>query len=95
MRETYQGIERAEELEEGEPEELVEDGEKAGDESEGIDTERDIPEGEEGEEGEEEEEGEEGEEGEDEEENIQGQREEQPDRQQVDPCGSSNAPLGL
>ena len=30
-----------------------------------------------------------------EEEIIQGQREEQPEEQQVDPCGSSNAPLGL
>ena len=38
--------------------------------------------------------GEEKEEGE-EKENIQGQREEQPEGQQVDPCGSSTAPLGL
>ena len=35
----------------GEPDELVEVGEKAGDESEGTDTERDIPEGEDEEEG--------------------------------------------
>ena len=66
MRETCQGIVRAEEL--------VEVGEKAGDDSEGTDTERDTPEGEE-------------------EENIQ--REEQPEEQQVDPCGSPTAPLGL
>ena len=57
-------------------------GEEAGDESEGTDTGRDIPQGEEEEEGEEEE-------------NIQGQREEQPEGQQVDPCRSSAAPLGL
>ena len=43
VRETCQGIERAEEQEEGEPEELVEDGEKSGDESEGTGTERDTP----------------------------------------------------
>ena len=53
----------------------MEVGEKAGDESEGTYTERNIPEEEEGEE----------------EENVKGQREEQ----QVDPCGSSTAPLGL
>ena len=52
----------------------MEVGEKAGDESEGTDTERDIPEGEE-------------------EENIQGQKEEQPEGQQVDSCGSSDAPF--
>lgn len=63
-------------MEKGEPEELVEVGENAGDESEGADTERDTPEGEE-------------------EENIQGQREEQPEEQQVDSCGSSTAPSGL
>ena len=60
-------------LEEGEPEELLEVGEKAGragDGREGTDTERDILEGDE--EGVEEE-------------NMQGQIEEQP----VDPCGSS------
>ena len=57
VRETNQGIERAEEQEEGEPEESVEVGERACDESEGSDTEREIPEGEE-----EEEEGEEHEE---------------------------------
>ncbi len=61
-RETNQSIERVEEQEEGEPEESVEVGERACDESEGSDTEREIPEGEEHEE--------EGEE----EENIQGQR---------------------
>ena len=44
--------------------------------------ERDTPEGEEEKEGEEEE-------------NIQGQREEQPEEQQVDPCGSRTAPSGL
>ena len=54
----------------------MEVGEKAGDESEGTDTERDTPEGEE-------------------EENIQGQREEQSEEQQVDPCGSRTAPSGL
>ena len=53
VREKYQGIERAKELEEGEPEELVEVGEKAGNENEGTDTERDTPEGEDEEEGEE------------------------------------------
>ena len=68
VRETYQGIERAEEL--------MGVGERAGDESEGIDTERDTPEGED-------------------EKNIQGQRDEQPEEQQVDPCGSSTAPSGL
>ena len=57
-------------------------GEKAGDETQGTNTVRDIPEGEK------EEEGEEGE-------NIQGQREEQPEEQQVDPCGSCAASLGL
>ena len=51
-------------------------GERAGDQTEGTDTERDTPEGEE-------------------EENIQGQRGEQPEEQQVDPCGSSTAPSGL
>ncbi len=61
-RETNQSIERVEEQEEGAPEESVEVGERACDESEGSDTEREIPEGEEHEE--------EGEE----EENIQGQR---------------------
>ncbi len=61
----------------------MEVGERACDESEGSDTEREIPEGEEHEE--------EGEE----EENIQGQREEQPEGQKVDPCGSSTAPSGL
>ncbi len=75
-RETNQSIERVEEQEEGEPEESVEVGERACDESEGSDTEREIPEGEE-------------------EENIQGQREEQPEGQKVDPCGSSTAPSGL
>ncbi len=79
-RETNQSIERVEEQEEGES---VEVGERACDESEGSDTEREIPEGEEHEE--------EGEE----EENIQGQREEQPEGQKVDPCGSSTAPSGL
>ncbi len=82
-RETNQSIERVEEQEEGEPEESVEVGERACDESEGSDTEREIPKGEEHEE--------EGEE----EENIQGQREEQPEGQKVDPCGSSTAPSGL
>ncbi len=76
-RETNQSIERVEEQEEGEPEESVEVGERACDESEGSDTEREIPEGEEHEE------------------NIQGQREEQPEGQKVDPCGSSTAPSGL
>lgn len=75
-RETNQSIERVEEQEEGEPEQSVEVGERACDESEGSDTEREIPEGEE-------------------EENIQGQREEQPEGQKVDPCGSSTAPSGL
>ncbi len=71
-RETNQSIERVEEQEEVEPEESVEVGERACDESEGSDTEREIPEGEEHEE-----------EGEGEE-NIQGQREEQPEGQKVD-----------
>ncbi|XP_032369769.1 bromo and FHA domain-containing protein DDB_G0267958 [Etheostoma spectabile] len=64
------------------------------DDSEASDTERDIPEGEEDEEeGEEdEEEGEEDEEEGEKEENIQGQRKEQPEGQQVDPCGLSTAP---
>ena len=97
VRETNQGIERAEEQEEGEPEESVEVGERACDESEGSDTEREIPEGkEDDEEGEEhEEEGEEHEEEGEEHGNIQGQREKQPEGQQVDPCGSSTAPSGL
>ena len=56
------------------PDKKIMFGEKAGDESEGTDTERDTPEGEE-------------------EENIQ--REEQPEEQQVDPCGSPTALLGL
>ncbi len=46
-RETNQSIERVEEQEEGEPEESVEVGERACDESEGSDTEREIPKGEE------------------------------------------------
>jgi len=79
VRETNQGIERVEEQEEGVPEKSVEVGERACDESEGSD----ILEGEK-----DEEEGEK-------EENIQGHREEQPERQKVDPCGSSTAPSGL
>ena len=78
VRETSQGIERAEEQEEGESEEV---GERAFDESEGSDTEREISESEK-----DEEEGEE-------EENIQRQREKQPEVQQVNPCGSSTAGL--
>ena len=81
VRETSQGIDRAEEQEEGEPEESEEVGERACDEREGSDTEREISESEK-----DEEEGEE-------EENIQRQTEKQPEVQQVDPCGSSTAGL--
>lgn len=45
VRESNQGIERAEEQDERELEELVEIWERACDESEGSDTEREIPEG--------------------------------------------------
>lgn len=45
QRQSSQGIERVEEQNKGEPEESVENGERASGESEGSDREREIPEG--------------------------------------------------